>query len=204
MADGRTVASPVNHLLTLPFALRIATKDWHPASHISFAANHSAPNNEPFVSSIKIPNPLNPGETDTTRLWPVHCVQGTHGATLIPELDAARVERVIEKGMDERVEAYSAFGPSYRDPPVGRSELADVLRGEGITDVFVVGLAMDYCVKWTAIDAAGEGFETFVVREATKAVDPGLWDEVEKEMAGKGVRMVDLDGEEVRRVRSVE
>jgi nicotinamidase-related amidase len=201
--NGRDVAEPINYLLTLPFVLRIATQDWHPTSHVSFAANHPAPNNQPFVSTMTIANPENPAETETTRLWPIHCVQESKGATLIPELDVGRVQRIVQKGMDDRVEAYSAFGPPFRDPPVGKSDLADVLKNESITHVYVVGLALDYCVKCTAIDAAEEGFQTYVVREGTKAVDPGEWGNVEKEMAGKNVVMVDLSGEEVGKVKAL-
>lgn len=128
-------------------------------------------------------------------------MQGTRGAELVPELDASRVDHVIEKGQDSRVEMYSAFADPFRDPCVSRSGLAELLRREGVTHCFVVGLAMDYCVRWTAVDAAKEGFETVVVREGTKAVDAEAWDDVVKEMEKEGVKMVRIDGEEVKRVK---
>ncbi|KAK7728469.1 NAD(+) salvage pathway protein [Botryosphaeria dothidea] len=198
--DGRAIVSTVNHLLSLPFALKIATKDFHPPDHISFASNHVAPDNVPFTSTITIANPLNPSETQTTRLWPVHCVQGTPGAELIPELARDAVTHVVEKGQDKRVEMYSAFYDPFRNPTVAKSGLAELLRGAGVTDVFVVGLAMDYCVKHTALDAAKEGFRTLVVSEGTKAVDPAHWGEAQKEMEEAGVRLVSVDGEEVKKV----
>ncbi|KAH7034215.1 Isochorismatase-like protein [Macrophomina phaseolina] len=198
--DGRAIVPAVNHLLALPFALKIATKDFHPRDHISFASNHAAPNNVPFASTVTIANPLNPSETQTTRLWPDHCVQGTPGAELIPELAQDRVTHVVEKGQDKRVEMYSAFYDPFRSPTVAKSGLAELLRGAGVTDVFVVGLAMDYCVKFTALDAAKEGFRTVVVSEGTRAVDPAQWGEVQKDMERAGVRFVSVEGEDVKRV----
>lgn len=95
---------------------------------------------------------------------------------------------------------YSAFYDPLEKPRCSDSGLADVLRGSGISHVFVVGLAFDYCVRATALDASKEGFRTVVVREGTKAVDPEAWEEVERELKGKGVDVVGVEGEEVRRV----
>lgn len=201
MTDGRTIAPIINSLLSLPFHIRIATKDFHPPDHISFASNHAAPNNKPFESSATITNPLNASESQTTRLWPDHCIQGTKGAELIPELDVAKVDHVVEKGQDPRVEMYSAFADPFRSPCVSRSGLAERLKEEGVTHCYVVGLAMDYCVRWTAVDAAKEGFETVIVNEGTKAVDPESWDEVAGKLKKEGVRMVTIDGEEVKMVK---
>ncbi len=145
-------------------------------------------------------NPANARERYETRLWPVHCVQGTPGAELVPELDAARADRVLEKGVDPRVEMYSAFYDPLKHPRCSDSGLAGVLRGAGVTDVFVVGLAADYCVRFTAEDAAAEGFRTVIVAEGTRAVDEGAWEGLKKEIEGKGVRVVGVDGEEVTRV----
>lgn len=152
---------------------------------------------------MTIANPYNACETERTRLWPDHCVQGTPGAELIPELDVAKIQHVAEKGQDKRVEMYSAFAAPFRDPPVANSGLADRLRENEVTHVFVVGLAMDYCVNFTAVDAAKEGFQTYVVEEATRAVDPGAWDEVKVSLAGHGVEMVSVEGREVERVKSL-
>ncbi len=203
MQGGRDIASVVNELLSIPFVVKVATKDFHPEDHISFASNHPPPNNVPFVTEITIANPYNLTETETTRLWPDHCVQGTKGAELVPELDASKVQHIIEKGQDKRVEMYSAFAAPFSNPVVSRSGLADTLKEAGVTHVYVVGLAMDYCVKFTALDAAKEGFSTYVVHEGTKAVDPTNWDNVRTQLERAGVKMVSAGGEEVGEVKKL-
>ncbi|KAF2124351.1 Isochorismatase hydrolase [Dothidotthia symphoricarpi CBS 119687] len=198
---GRDIVPAINALLSLPFAVKIATKDFHPQDHISFASNHSAPDNKPFESVCTIANPLNPGETQETRLWPDHCVQGTKGSDLLPELDLSRVDRVVEKGQDKRVEMYSAFADPFTSPCVVKSDLAKSLHDAGVTDVFVVGLAADYCVKHTALDAQKEGFKTWVIGEATKAVDPAALPDVYKMYEKAGVTVIGKDDAQVQRVR---
>jgi nicotinamidase-related amidase len=193
VTGGRDIVPVLNQLLALPFAVKIATKDFHPPDHISFASNHPPPNNKPFESLITIANPLNPSETEETLLWPKHCVQGTKGAELLPELDTSKVHTIVEKGQDKRVEMYSAFADPFKNPCVSKSNLAKILHDEGITDVFVAGLAADYCVKYTAIDSAQEGFKTRVIGEATRAVDPASMDGVLKEYKEAGVTVIAKD-----------
>jgi len=192
----------INELLALPFALRVATKDFHPPDHISFASNHAAPDNKPFVSKATITNPLNAAETLETQLWPDHCVQGTPGAELLPELDVNRVDRIVEKGQDKRVEMYSAFADPFPSP-CAQSDLADTLKSAGITDVYVAGLAADYCVRFTALDAQKHGFKTWVIGEATKAVDPLSLDEVYKGYDAVGVKVIGMHDSQVQRVREL-
>lgn len=189
----------INELLALPFALRVATKDFHPPDHISFASNHAAPDNKPFVSKATITNPLNAAETLETQLWPDHCVQGTPGAELLPELNVNRVDRIVEKGQDKRVEMYSAFADPFPSP-CAQSDLADTLKSAGITDVYVAGLAADYCVRFTALDAQKHGFKTWVIGEATKAVDPSSLDEVYKGYDAVGVKVIGMHDSQVQRV----
>ena len=195
----------INHLLDLPFSRKLATKDWHPPTHVSFASNHLPPDNKPFESFALVRNPENPAETYHTRLWPVHCVQGTPGAELVPELEVRKVDQVIEKGQDDRVEMYSAFADPFENPSIATSGLSGILKEAGVTHVYVVGLAMDYCVKCTAMDAAKEGFVTYVVQEGTKAVDPGEkgWGAAQKDLNGAGVAMVTLTGPELTRVNKL-
>ncbi|KAJ4364106.1 NAD(+) salvage pathway protein [Neocucurbitaria cava] len=202
VAGGRDIVPTINALLALPFALKMATKDFHPQDHISFASNHPAPNNRPFESVITIKNPHNPDETQETRLWPDHCVQGTKGAELLPELDTSRVDRTIEKGQDKRVEMYSAFADPFQSPCVANSGLANTLRDAGITDVYVVGLAADYCVKYTALDAQKEGFRTWVIGEATKAVEPSSLEAVHNEYEKVGVAVIGMDNVAVQKVKA--
>ena len=116
------------------------------------------------------------------------------------ELDTDRVDRIVEKGQDPRVEMYSAFYDPLKEPRVADSGLAGALRDVGATHVYVVGLAADYCVKFTAVDAASEGFETYIIEEATRAVDDGGWGECKKELAAKKVKVVSIEGEEVKRI----
>jgi nicotinamidase-related amidase len=203
VSGGRDIVPAINELLALPFALKIATKDFHPQDHISFASNHPAPNNKPFESTATITNPHNPDETQETQLWPDHCVQSTKGAELLPELDVGKVDHIVEKGQDRRVEMYSAFADPFRSPCVAKSNLAKTLRDADITDVYVVGLAADYCVKYTAIDSAKEGFTTWVVGEATKAVDPSSLGAVYGEYKTASISVVGMDGEQIGKVRKL-
>ena len=131
-------------------------------------------------------------------------MQGTPGAELVHELEIGKVDKVVEKGMRREVEMYSAFYDPLERPRCSDSGLAGILREEGVTDVFVVGLAADYCVRATAVDSAKEGFRTVVVEEGTRAVDPKDWEGVVKgELREKGVGVVSMEGEEVRRVMAL-
>lgn len=154
------------------------------------------------MSTTTIANPLNAAEKVESRLWPVHCVQDTPGAALVPEMEAGLVDSVLDKGTRAEMEMYSAFYGPFEDPGrVGDSGLAGRLRGEGVTDVFVVGLAGDYCVKYSALHAVSEGFRAFVVEEGMRCVDPGGWDQVKAELAAGGVEVVRFEGPEVERVK---
>ncbi|KAK7430971.1 NAD(+) salvage pathway protein [Neonectria magnoliae] len=197
VTDGRAIAPAINTLLHLPFVLKIATKDWHPRHHISFAANH--PGAEPYTSSHTIAYPSDPSRTYTTTLWPVHCVQGSLGAELVPELDVAALHSVIEKGKDPTVEMYSAFYDPFH---VNDSGLAKMLTDAAVTDVFVVGLASDFCVKATAEHAVEEGYRTFIVNEGTRPVLPDKWDECKRDMEAKGINFISIDGDQVARLKS--
>ncbi|KAI0474178.1 isochorismatase [Xylariaceae sp. FL0804] len=197
---GRDVVPVVNQLLALPFVVKVATRDWHPADHVSFAANHPG-GRRPFVDTATVVNPLNNAESYETRLWPVHCVQGTAGAELVAGLDAeARVDVVLDKGTDARVEMYSPFHDPFAASRVCDSGLAELLRGSGATDVYVVGLAADYCVRAAAVDAVAEGFRTFLVEEGTRPVDADGWPDCRREIEAKGVRVVSMEDAEVRRL----
>jgi nicotinamidase-related amidase len=197
--DGRSIAPTVNALLSLPFPLKLATRDWHPSNHISFASNHpSSP--PPFTSTTEITHPYDPSQKYTTTLWPDHCVASTPGAQLVPELDADRIQLVIDKGQNDAVEMYSAFYDPFKIEDTG---LATLLRVNGVTHVYVVGLAADYCVKATAEHANEEGYETYIVEEGTRAVMPEKWPAVRQGILDTGVRMVSIDGEEVDKVRNL-
>lgn len=136
-------------------------------------------------------------------LWPDHCVQGTTGVELIPELHKDKLSHIVQKGTDPRVEAYSGFGPPFRNPRVSMTELDGILKAVGVTDVFVVGLAYDYCVKCTAVDAAEHGYRTFLIEDGTKGIfrSEGGYDALRKEFREKDVVIVGAESEEVRALK---
>ena len=138
------------------------------------------------------------------RLWPVHCVQGTSGSDFVDGLDTKKVGVFVQKGMDSRVEMYSAFSDSFGNLTAGAGgvnvDLAKLLRDRGITETFVVGLAGDYCVKYTALDAAKSGFKVFVIEDAQRCVDPKTWGDVKRDFASEGVKVVNMESAEVQRI----
>ena len=195
----------INTLLKLPFVLTVATKDHHPPDHVSFASNH--PDAKPFESTTTIANPANARETYETRLWPAYCVVGTPGNELVPELDVGRFDYVVLKGREPRVEMYSAFRSPLRDPPLAGavSDLAERLAAARVTDVFVVGLAGDYCVRCSALDARELGWRTYVVQEGTRWVGgEQAWKETVARLEEEGVRVVLEEGPEVGWVKAGE
>ncbi|KAH9894556.1 isochorismatase [Xylariomycetidae sp. FL2044] len=196
--EGRDVTPLINKLLEASFVVKIATKDWHPRDHISFADNH--PGKQAYTDFARVVNPSNPSESYESRLWPVHCVQDTRGAELVPELEVAKIDKVIHKGTDSRVEMYSPFYAPFKLPRVCDSGLVGVLREHQVSDVYVVGLAADYCVKSAAVDAAAEGFQTYLVEDCTRAVNVAEWAGCKKEIEKSGVKVVSMDSPEVQRL----
>jgi nicotinamidase/pyrazinamidase len=162
------------------FDLQVATQDWHPPNHISFASRHGR---EPFEIIDLY------GHEQT--LWPDHCVQGTAGATLYPDLDWRPVSAIVRKGEDPDCDSYSTFRNNWnRNHERPRTGLAGYLRERGIEEVFLCGLARDFCVKWSAEDAADAGFRTFVIWDATQPVEPGSNTAVRSSLENRGVTIV--------------
>lgn len=156
----------------------VLTQDWHPADHISFAENHE--HQQPF-DSIELPY-------GTQVLWPRHCVQGTQDAEFHPDLDLPQAQLVIRKGYHQSIDSYSAFIEADQKTTTG---LAGYLRERGIDTIFVVGIATDFCVAWTAIDACRLGFKTYVIADATKGIDlNGSLQHAWQEMLAKGVQRI--------------
>lgn len=172
--DGNAVIPRVNHLATL-FSRVVLTQDWHPAGHLSFADSH--PGRAPF-DTIELPY-------GRQVLWPTHCVQGTEGAELAPGLDVPGAALVIRKGCRPAVDSYSAFTEADRHTPTG---LSGYLRDHRVHRVFLAGLATDFCVAWSAIDARAAGFEAVVVEDACRAIDTqGSLEQAWRAMAAAGV-----------------
>ena len=155
--DGDAVIGPVNRLGAV-FGHVVLTQDWHPPGLVSFAASH--PGRAPF-DEIEV-------SYGRQVLWPAHCVQGTPGAALAAGLDLPRAELVIRKGCRAGVDSYSAFTEADRVTPTG---LAGYLRERGARRVFLAGLATDFCVGWSAMDARAAGFEAYVVEDACRAIN---------------------------------
>ena len=157
VADGDAVVPVINRIAPR-FANVVLTQDWHPADHISFAANH--PGRAPF-ETITLPY----GEQV---LWPTHCVHGTRDAALHDELCVPQAQLIIRKGFHRDVDSYSAFMEADRGTSTG---LAAYLKARGITKLYLCGLATDYCVAWSAQDARAAGFEATVIEDACRAID---------------------------------
>jgi nicotinamidase/pyrazinamidase len=183
--NGDVVLPGIRRLMTSEaFPLQVATQDWHPQDHVSFASNHA--DRTPFET-------LSLHGHDQV-LWPDHCVQGSPGAELHPDLPWSRVTAVIRKGMDPRVDSYSGFrnnwGPEGSRPPTG---LAGFLREREVAHLFVCGLARDYCVRWTVEDGVAEGFRVTLFWDLTRSVDPEEDDALRRELLSKGVEILDGD-----------
>lgn len=155
--EGHEVVPIINHI-SPHFDVVIATQDWHPAGHGSFASSH--PGHEPgdVIDLHGLPQVL----------WPDHCVQGSHGAELHAGLDRSHIAEIVRKGTDPAIDSYSTFFDNGRRKSTG---LEDRLRGRGVTDVYICGLATDYCVLWSVRDALSLGFRTHVVRDACRGVE---------------------------------
>jgi nicotinamidase/pyrazinamidase len=159
VAEGDLVMPLVNRLAER-FDSVVLTQDWHPLGHASFASSH--PGTRPFETIA-----MDYGEQT---LWPDHCVQGTAGAAFHPDLDITKAQLVVRKGFRRAIDSYSAFFENDHATPTG---LAGYLRERGFRRAFLAGLALDYCVRWSAEDAAAGGFEAFVIEDACRSVDLG-------------------------------
>ncbi len=180
---GSEVVEPIARLMNdQSYAAVVTTQDWHPAGHISFASSHDGA--EPFQTIDLY------GHEQV--LWPDHCVQGSDNAALHEDLPLNRVSAIIRKGDNPAVDSYSGFRNNWNvdgeRPPTG---LAGYLRERGITEVQVCGLARDYCVQWTAEDAATEGFRTIMLWDLTRPVDSGADDSVAAALREAGVEIVE-------------
>lgn len=169
---------PVINKLAGAFENIVITQDWHTPGHASFASSH--PGKKPFETTQ-----LSYG---TQVLWPDHCVQGSDDAGLHKELKLPKAQVIVRKGFHQHVDSYSAFQEADRKTGTG---LGSYLKERGIKTVFVTGLATDFCVAWTAMDARKQGFETYVIEDATRAIDlNGSLAAAWKQMAAKGVKRI--------------
>lgn len=164
---------PIINTIQKEYDLVVASQDWHPAQHKSFASQHE----DKITFDVISLNGLD------QVLWPDHCVQESYGASLSEDLDSTRVEAIFRKGMDPEIDSYSAFYDNGRRKNTG---LAGYLKDRDIDEVHVCGLAADYCVFFTAMDALDEGFKTSIISKATRAIDKGAFMEKKNEFILKG------------------
>jgi len=149
---------PLANELQRRFELVVATQDWHPPDHGSFAANHPAkkPGDRIILDGIE------------QILWPVHCVQNTHGAEFAPSFDTSRIAHIFHKGIDPRIDSYSTFFDNAHRRHTG---LAHYLEKRWIKDIYLLGLALDYCVKYSALDARQLGLNTHVILDGCRGIE---------------------------------
>jgi nicotinamidase/pyrazinamidase len=172
--EGDAVVEPIHRVAPF-FSHIVLTQDWHPADHVSFARSHSGA--QPF-ETIELPY-------GTQVLWPPHCVQGTPGADFYPALNLTQAELILRKGFRPQIDSYSAFFENDRTTPTG---LAGYLAERGLTRVFFAGLAYDFCVGYSALDARRLGLDAFVIRDACRRIDlNGSVSAIEAEFAKAGV-----------------
>ncbi len=176
VTDGDGVVPLINPLMD-EYAVTLLTQDWHPAEHTSFAANH--PGGTPY-SMIDMPY-------GRQVLWPTHCVQGSHGGAFHADLHTDRAELILRKGFRPHIDSYSAFFENDQTTPTG---LDGYLKSRGITDLALVGLATDFCVAYSAIDAAKLGFNVTVLLDACRAIDlDGSLEKALDDMHAAGVKL---------------
>ncbi len=171
---GDEVIEPVNKLAG-EFDCIVQTQDWHPQDHLSFASNHDG--KEPYETTE-----MDYGEQV---LWPDHCVQGTKGAEFHPELKTRPSQLIVRKGFRKHIDSYSAFFENDNETVTG---LHGYLQERGVSELFVVGLATDFCVKWTVLDGLKLGYDVHLVEDAVRGIDiDGSVDAAMQEMKDAGV-----------------
>ena len=169
--EGQQIIPLVDKLVKMPFDLVVATKDWHPTNHSSETI--------PIAGAEQI-------------LWPMHCVQGTPGAEFAPGWDASEVDCIFLKGIDPLVDSYSTLYDNLRQRKTG---LDDYLKSENIDTVFLVGLATDYCVKYSALDALDLGYEVYIISDACRGIDLKEGDVTRtlSDLRGRGCKVIAMD-----------
>jgi len=177
---GEEIVSVANRLQNSDFFdIIVATQDWHPNNHSSFAANHTNKNIGEMIDFHGLPQIL----------WPIHCIQHSEGAALVATLQTHHINKIFYKGTDENIDSYSGF---FDNGHLKETGLGKFLKENEILEVYVIGLATDYCVKFTALDAKSLGFETYLIVDACRAVNLQKNDEAEalENMKKAGVNLI--------------
>ena len=176
---GNQIVPVINKILGY-FDIVLATQDWHPKEHKSFASNHFG--KKPFDRMV-----LN-GVQQT--LWPDHCIQGSYGAELHKDIDSNRIAAIFRKGMDPEIDSYSGFFDNNHESNTG---LSGYLKEKGVTEIHFCGLAADICVYYSILDSILEGFTSVLVEDASQPLYPDKFDDVKCELAKLGVRIANSD-----------
>jgi nicotinamidase/pyrazinamidase len=174
--QGNEIVPVINRIQNY-FDLVVATQDWHPLNHKSFASNHYE--KKPFDSIIFH------GVHQT--LWPDHCIQGSTGAEFHPDMESNRIATIFRKGMDPEIDSYSGFYDNNHQLSTG---LAGYLKEKGVTDVYFCGLAADICVYYTILDSILEGFSATLIEDASRPLYPDKFDDIKCELAKLAVRII--------------
>ena len=173
--DGNAIIPVVNQIQK-DYDLVIATQDWHPFHHKSFAREHNGKREFETIELNGLPQVL----------WPAHCVQGTFGAEFHPDLEMNKVEAIFRKGMDREIDSYSGF---YDNGKLKDTGLLGYLKGRNVKEISVCGLAADYCVFYTAMDALASGFQTEIILEAVRPINRNNWTALQNEFRSLGGRL---------------
>ncbi|MBU2928325.1 bifunctional nicotinamidase/pyrazinamidase [Winogradskyella psychrotolerans] len=176
VAHGDQIVPVINSIQN-KFDLVLATQDWHPKDHISFASNHNGKSNFDVIELH--------GQPQT--LWPDHCVQGTEGAAFHPDLNTEKFEAIFRKGTVITIDSYSAF---FDNGHLKSTGLAGYLKEKGTTELFLCGLAADICVYFSIIDAYNEGFNCTFIEDASKALDNEAFEKLKNHMTKKGIKIM--------------
>ncbi|MGC8745459.1 MAG: bifunctional nicotinamidase/pyrazinamidase [Candidatus Saccharicenans sp.] len=176
VSKGNEIIPLINQLQE-KFELVVATQDWHPKNHLSFASNHPGK---------KVYDTVMLGGVEQV-LWPDHCIQGEKGARFVKGFDERRVEAIFRKGTDPEIDSYSGFFDNGRKKSTG---LGDYLKGRGVTQVYVCGLAAEFCVLYTALDSIELGFETYYLEDATRALSYEGFKEAKEKILKRGGHLI--------------
>ncbi len=176
--EANEIIRPINELLELGWGLVVASQDWHPENHVSFASNHK---------SKKVFEKITLADGTSQVLWPDHCKQNSKGAAIHQLINSSKIEEFVFKGKNSRVDSYSAF---FDNNKVEKTNLDDLLKSKKITDIYLVGLAADFCVKFTALDGKQLGYETYFVTDATKAVQPELQNSLYETLMQNQIKLI--------------
>jgi nicotinamidase/pyrazinamidase len=182
--DGDKILSGINVVMKKFHkngARNILTQDWHPKDHLSFASRHEGKKPFDLIDGVFGIGPV---------LWPDHCIQGTKGSEFHNQLDVNRAHLIIRKGIDREIDSYSTFTENDRQTDTG---LAGYLKNANLERIFICGLALDYCVYWSAMDGVRKEFETLVIVELCKGIAKETVDKAMKDMAEKGVSLAGLE-----------